>query len=136
MLDVGILEGLQGVKVDSVYLDFNSQGQLDGNMSSIYSILIRAAYACEHYASDLLYDLDAIRGFIEGCHNDEVMEDKAFYLGFRKCGVDGITYITHRCDCADDLSRFYKSVYRLRFVVSHSDCPAWFAAEAILEKLV
>ena len=73
--------------------NLTSHGTIDINASSIYSELIQAAgMGCEHFASDLLYD---IRDIDSNVHS---MEDGIFFIGIRTNGVDGNGFIKSRLD--------------------------------------
>lgn len=91
------------------------------NMSSINSLLIKqAAKHCEHYASDVVIDINAMErkilelaeGAIKGKTTAPVTECQFF--GFRDMGVDGTTFVCSRLEDVDDygeIAKFYKALY-------------------------
>ena len=80
------------------------------NMSAIYSKLIKeAGRICEYYASDLLFDLEGVKSWIDGCSKSEYAPARgvSFCFGFRKMGVDHWNFAKNRTN-----SELYK-IYRL-----------------------
>ena len=66
-------------------------GKTTINMSSIYTKLIQeAGRFCDAYASDLLYDINAIEECIER------QKSTTKYIAFRRHGVDGNSFIEVR----------------------------------------
>ena len=85
--------------------EVNTLGNI--NTNSIFTELIQAAgMGCEKYASDIIYDINAINQAIEA------NEEKVFYLGIRTMGVDGTTFMRSRLNngaCSD----YYLKIYRI-----------------------
>ena len=80
------------------------------NMSAIYSELIKeAGRICEYYASDLLFGLEGVKRWIDGCSKSEYAPARgtSFCFGFRKMGVDHWEFAKNRKN-----SELYK-LYRL-----------------------
>lgn len=86
------------------------------NMSAIYSELIKeAGRICEHFASDLLIDLESVKSWIDGCSKSEYAPARgtSFCFGFRKMGVDHWEFAKNRTN-----SELYK-LYRLDLSTAH-----------------
>lgn len=84
------------------------------NMSSIYTYLIhRVGRYTENYASDLIYEIDAINKALKDW--DE-LDGKTFLIGIRYDGVDGNSSIAAKIRNKNDLKREYiDGVYMLKF---------------------
>lgn len=84
------------------------------NMSSIYTYLIhRVGRYTENYASDVLYEIDAINKALKDW--DE-LDGKTFLIGIRYDGVDGNSSIAAKIRNKYDLRREYiDGVYMLKF---------------------
>lgn len=64
----------------------------DVNRSDVMSYLIKeVGTKVTHYQSDLYYDLHTINKAIDDWKPNEIMDD--IYVGLRKCGVDGNTFV-------------------------------------------
>lgn len=89
------------------------------NMSSIYTYLIhRVGRYTENYASDLIYEIDAINKALKDW--DE-LDGKTFLIGIRYDGVDGNGSIAAKIRNGNDLSREYiDGVYILSFELENS----------------
>lgn len=88
------------------------------NYSDIFSELIQAAgMGCEYYASDLFYDLVAIREYVEN------NKSGIFYIGIRDMGVDGNSFIKSRLTkggCNYEPNCYIK-LYRLEIIVTEKE---------------
>ena len=69
-------------------------GELDINMSSEYTQLIREAARCNRYASYVIYDIESMNHQLETFNPENGLPIVA--LGFRKDGVDGNSFILSR----------------------------------------
>lgn len=77
------------------------------NLSRIFTILIQAAgQYCEHYASDILYDVARIKETITNI-NTQTSSTKYELVGIRKNGVDGNEYIKSRF-YGSDIDEYHK----------------------------
>ena len=82
------------------------------NYSDIFSELIQAAgMGCEYYASDLFYDLVAIRDAVEN------LESRVFFIGIRSSGVDGNNFIKSRLK-DNPYTYEYIKLYRLELITT------------------
>ena len=90
----------------------NSLGEWEVNYSSILTELIHeAGRYCEHYASDLFIDWEAISNFLD---RGETNTERIFLFGFRQMGVDSMMSIFSRFDEADYHAKLeYRSMWRL-----------------------
>lgn len=96
-------EGYQNLSGDGIYNNIN--------YSDIFTELIKTAgEVCEHYASDLFYDLKAVDNYIENLTDEENTNTRL--IAFRKFGVDGDTFIQARKDGI--LNAEYIKVYELK----------------------
>lgn len=72
------------------------------NMSTAFSWMIQAAGTCRFYASDVIYDIEAIKQEIDafarniwnGIHNETYVR----YIGIREMGVDSNSFIHNKID--------------------------------------
>lgn len=82
------------------------------NYSDIFSELIQAAgMGCEYFASDLFYDLVAIRDAVEN------LESRVFFIGIRNSGVDGNNFIKSRLK-DNPYTYEYIKLYRLELITT------------------
>ena len=91
------------------------------NMSAIYTKLIQeAGRICEHFASDLLIDLESVEKWIDGCSKSEYAPARgiSFCFGFHKVGVDHWEFAKNRTN-----SELYK-LYRLDLSTAHGHIKA------------
>lgn len=96
-----------------------SSNRWDANMSEIYSALIRvAATYCDHYQSDVLYDIGSAAEYLSGgCVNGAT-----FWFGFRDCGVDHAAFMESRLsDPGCYGTNPYRKVMALVFGIPDSD---------------
>ena len=105
--------------VGNVYISPTSgKTTCDINYSDIFSELIQAAgMGCEYYASDLFYDLVAIREYVEN------NKSGIFYIGIRYMGVDGNDFIKSRLTkggCNYEPNCYIK-LYRLEIIVTEKE---------------
>lgn len=98
----------------------SSDGKFDVNLSSEFTILIQnAGRWCEHYASDILIDIDAVKHLIDNWLDETSKElEFKFLFGFRQSGVDSESFITARWD-----NRFneYRAIYAWEIRFNHED---------------
>lgn len=90
-------------------------------LSDIYSKLIElTGRYCEHFASDLLYDLQDVASFTEPC---EISKPNRWVLGFgfRECGVDGNSFLEHRLKDSYD----YRRIVALNIEDREDDLLGW-----------
>lgn len=84
------------------------------NLANIQTILIQnAGRFCEHYASDVLYDIIAISDeatIPKAKENDT--EELIFTFGIRQQGVDGNGYITARLKDTSNPYKLLRDYYR------------------------
>ena len=100
----------------------SSDGKFDVNLSTEFSILIQnAGRWCEHYASDILYDIDAVKETINQWRHltDEKTE---ILFGFRQCGVDSNTFIAAR---AEQRFNEYRAIYAMEIEFIHDETMGW-----------
>lgn len=72
----------------------------DINLSSINSHLIRTCgRLVEDYNSDIIIDINAFNKFLDGYETSQ--GTKIYMIGFRKYGVDGLSFINHRINEPD-----------------------------------
>ena len=91
------------------------------NMSEIYTKLIQeAGRICEHFASDILIDIESVEKWICGCSKSEYAPARgiSFCFGFCKMGVDHWEFAKNRTN-----SELYK-IYRLDLSTSHGHIKA------------
>ena len=75
------------------YLAQLTESGLVFNTSELYSILIKEAARCNSYNSDILYDIETIESRF---HTYSGKEFEPIFIGFRKLGVDGTSYVILR----------------------------------------
>jgi len=92
---------------------YDNEGKYLVNMTDIYTTLIQyVGRFCESYASDLLYDIEAVNKLL-GVREDDSVTD--FCLGIRAMGVDGISYIRSQMeDSRVGLDYYYRAMFVLR----------------------
>lgn len=100
-----------------VYNSYTEYGKLEHNMnySDVFSELIQAAgMGCEHYSSDLFYDLEYIKKSMDN------LENMVTFIGIRPCGVDSTEFIKERVNrqsCNYEPNCYIK-LYRLEIIVT------------------
>ena len=90
------------------------QDGLNLNMSDIFTKLIRDAARCNHYSSDVFYDMKIIESAMQDF--DPEKEFEPIWVGFRKLGVDSNGFILSRMDnefMYGPLSQNYFALYSL-----------------------
>ena len=99
----------------------NCVGKLDPNMSSEFSAMIKEAARCNAYASDLLYDIEAIKEMVTSVNPMDFPDDRSndenfpvVGVGMRKMGVDGNSFILSRCN--GECYNIYKEYFFMFFV--------------------
>ncbi len=88
------------------------------NLSSEYTTLIQTAGRfCEYYASDILYDIQAVEKDLADSIaflNGETDVRKQYLFGFRKDGVDHKEFVLSQIqNYGDRTYHFYRAVYEL-----------------------
>lgn len=104
-----------------------SQGgkiRVDYNASTAFTWMIQAAASCKHYASDIIYDIDAIRNtidqfasnIIDGIENEEYIR----FVAVRDMGVDSTGFIANKIDklgswnfTPERFKKYYKALFRV-----------------------
>lgn len=66
------------------------------NLSDIFTKLIKDAARCNSYSSDVYYDLQRIEETVRNYRN--FAEVEPIFIGFRRHGVDGNTFILSRIE--------------------------------------
>lgn len=89
------------------------QDKTNINMSNLYTKLIQeAGRFCDCYASDLIYDIDAIREAIDN------HKSRKFYMGFRESGIDHNSFI--ECRTPSEI-RDYRVIWKLTLKFTEDD---------------
>lgn len=108
-LDGKLVEESYGQVVDSRSVDGKRLKTCNINMSSIYSLLIKEAAKCDHYASDVVIDIESVE---EQLKNAQTSWD--YFFGFRDMGVDGPSFVKIRLEKAASMDETpYRALYRL-----------------------
>lgn len=108
---------------------YNGNLQDNRNMSTAYTWMIQAAGKCRFYASDLLYDIEAIeeminrfaRNILDGIENEAYIR----YIAVRDMGVDSNNFIHSKIDpdgCWRYDKRTFAENYMALFRVTVSEC--------------
>lgn len=111
MKSTDLFERLKPVETTSSFAVFGKNG-LDFNYSGMFSKLIKDAARCNHYNSDIFYDLKHIESRLKEFNPEEEFEP--IWIGFRKMGVDGTEFVIRRCEdqnCYGSLSNNYFALY-------------------------
>jgi len=104
-----LVEEGHGQVVDSCSVDGKRFKTCNINMSSIYSLLIKEAARCDHYASDVVLDIESIEEKLKAAQTSW-----DYYVGFRDMGVDGPSFVKIRLEKANDADDTpYRALYRL-----------------------
>lgn len=83
-------------------------GYISYNASSVYTFLLKKAAMCEHYASDILFNIKEVEEAIQNqtmldnviCDGEvEKTDPVTVYFGFRDMGVDGFSFVNSRLQC-------------------------------------
>ena len=83
-------------------------GRWDINLCSVWTKLIQeAGQICEHYASDLLIEVDSIKKLLESGKDI----DEEFLFGFRDCGVDHKEWVKIKLDNPEIYREVYGSIW-------------------------
>ena len=89
----------------------NEDGEANVGTSAIFSRLIQEAGRwCEHYASDILVDIDCVRQYLKKPVQNV---EKVWRFGFRKNGVDHAGWIDANLKDDSRKYHFYRSIYML-----------------------
>lgn len=89
---------------------YETDGKLNINHSSILTKLIQEAGKCNRYSSDLFYSWEYI---LQKLKDKEISDSETFLFGFRENGVDGNGYILARFENACMYGDLYRKIYRL-----------------------
>lgn len=94
----------------------------DANFSDEYTRLIKlSAKLCDRFASDILIDIKSIEDWLNDENMDSESEERVFFFGFRKDGVDHEAFIESKVkNTASELARLkckaeYRSLYAWYF---------------------
>jgi hypothetical protein len=87
------------------------------NLSGLFTLLIKeAGRLCDHYASDMFYDLKMIHEDLYG--DSSVLFNQDTYrtiIGIRESGVDGPTFMKYRLNNVlggtDSFTYYYRAIY-------------------------
>lgn len=96
-----------------IHSETGRSGKFGINLSSEFSMLIKEAANCAHYASDLIYGINAINEAVEA--GNEYTE----YFGFRDMGVDHESYINSRLAnpaCYGSIAKEYRRIVCMEVV--------------------
>ena len=89
------------------------------NLSSLFSFLIReAGRLCDHYASDMFYDLKMIHEQLYG--KDSILFDIDTWrtvIGIRDCGCDSEGMMLSRSDSEDTFTYRYREIVVIEITV-------------------
>lgn len=116
-----LYEKLTPYKTDKYFAQLLSDG-LSVNLSDAFSKLIKDAARCNGYNSDVYYDLRTIDTAMK--EFDPHKEFTPIWIGFRKLGVDGTSYILCKADNEafyGSLSANYFALYSLTVENDHDD---------------
>ena len=103
------------------------------NFSTEWSRLINEAGRwCESYASDILYDYDAINDYLNELASGKETGNREFWFGFRQSGVDHLAFIRSRTE-QEYASHVYRAVWRWSFTVEEREYGPYIVSK--LEKL-
>lgn len=97
------------------------------NLSDLFTALIRDAARCNSYSSDVYYDLCTIEREIKDYRAGQ--DFTPIFVGFRRHGVDGNSFILSRLENdlrgnVYSLSREYFALYSV-MLVPEDDCANW-----------
>lgn len=87
--------------------------QVEVNMSTIYTQLIREAARCNRYASDLVYDIESINEMFKTSNFETRI------IAFRKDGVDENNFVKSGTD--GDTNNIYKMYFAIYFIKVEAD---------------
>lgn len=91
------------------------------NLSDIFTRLIKDAARCNSYSSDVYYDLRKIDEEVRAYRNGA--EFTPIFIGFRRHGVDGNTFILSRIE--DDPYNVYREYFALYSLTVQQDDFGW-----------
>jgi len=98
--------------------------RIDCNTSTAFTWLIQEAGSCRFYASDIIYDIESIKGAMAmiGENIMDGVENEAYvhYIGIRDMGVDSNHFIYNKIDREgswrlnkEKFAEHYKSLFRV-----------------------
>ena len=91
------------------------------NLSDIFTRLIKDAARCNSYSSDIYYDLRKIDENVHNYRNNADFEP--IFIGFRRHGVDGNTFILSRID--GNPYAVHNEYFALYSVMIEQNEPGW-----------
>lgn len=83
---------------------------LEVNMSTEFSRLIKDAARCNHYNSDVYYDIKEIH---EQFKEYDGKEFEPIWIGFRRMGVDGTSYVLARVEDNNPYRYLFREYFAL-----------------------
>lgn len=92
------------------------------NLSDFYTKLIKDAARCNNYSSDIVYDINGINEKLEAYRNGQEFEP--VWIGFRRYGVDGTTYILSVINEQPDF-QLHQRYFAIYSVMVEDDDPGW-----------
>ena len=95
---------------------------LEINLESMFSKFIRDAARCNAYNADVYYDIHSIKEALKNFDPEKVFEP--IWVGFRKMGVDGTSYVLCNADkdyVYANLSSHYFALYSVNITPAESD---------------
>ena len=113
---------MQPITATGSYSSYSDKWSI--NLSSVFTYLIhRVGRYTEYYASDLFYELEAIKNAL----NEYNVDGKTFLIGIRYSGVDGNESISAKIRNKSDLNMEYiDGVYMLQFTQNGDQIKAIF----------
>ena len=105
------------------------------NLSDEFSQLIQlAAQHCTRFASDILYDIDAVRRFLSDSLEHDSTEEpitKLFVFGFRENGIDHETFVKARLE--QNPEYLYNDIWGWLFLIEDSYMRSWLFPISVLK---
>lgn len=110
------------------------------NLSSEYSALIQmAGRFCEYYASDILFDIQALEKDLKdpiAFLNGETDVRKQYLFGFRKDGVDHKEFVLSQVqNYGDKAYHYYRAVYEMEIHMFLEDEGQYLTVEVGFERI-
>jgi len=90
-----LYEKVRPHEVHYLLAQMNHDG-LNVNISDIFSDMVKDAARCNNYNSDVYYDMCAIDDALKNYNPEESFDP--IWIGFRKMGVDGTSYVLLRAE--------------------------------------
>jgi len=92
------------------------------NLSDFYTKLIKDAARCNRYSSDIVFDINEINEKLKTYRNGREFEP--VWIGFRRHGVDGTSYVVSAITEQPDLQP-YQRYFALYSVMVEDGDPGW-----------